>query len=160
MQEIKLQDLKLKSPTELLAFGRTRSRERFDHAQTRAHVCILKQLASERSRLSVRCHRGLAGRLRFLAIPDANYLAGPTTFMSRLPDSPFGLRTGDTVEGLIRSPRKASVISRCLRLIRSISRTRKKSGIRLFRQSDALYPDERLKLEVGSDQKRSLRARY
>jgi transcription termination factor Rho len=43
----------------------------------------------------------------FLRSPDANYLPGPDDiYVSPSPDPPLSLRTGDTVEGQIRSPKE------------------------------------------------------
>ncbi len=69
---------------------------------------ILKQLASRDIEI---VGEGVVEVLQdgfgFLRAPDANYLAGPDDiYVSPSQIRRFGLRTGDTVEGLIRSPKE------------------------------------------------------
>jgi len=128
MQEIKLQDLKLKSPTELLAFAEEHEVENASIMRKQELMfAILKQLASREIEIvGAGVIEVLQDGFGFLRSPDANYLAGPDDiYVSPSQIRRFGLRTGDTVEGLIRSPKEGERYSRCLRLIRSISRTRK-----------------------------------
>jgi transcription termination factor Rho len=50
----------------------------------------------------------------FLRSPEANYLPGPDDiYVSPSQIRRFGLRTGDTVDGPVRSPARASAISPC-----------------------------------------------
>ena len=116
MREMKLQDLKSKSPhrTSCLC-RRARRRERFDDAQTRIDVAILKQLAQEEIEI---IGEGVVEVLQdgfgFLRSPEANYLPGADDiYVSPSQIRRFGLRTGDTLEGQIRIRKKASAISHC-----------------------------------------------
>ena len=53
----------------------------------------------------------------FLRAPDYNYLPGPDDiYVSPSQICKFDLRTGDTISGQIRPAKKASAISRSLRL--------------------------------------------
>jgi transcription termination factor Rho len=133
MQEMKLQELKNKTPVELLAFAETIEVE--NASAMRKHelmFAILKKLAAQDVEI---IGEGVVEVLQdgfgFLRSADANYLPGPDDiYISPSQLRRFSLKTGDTVEGPIRAPRKASVISRCSRSIRSISKIRKKSGTR------------------------------
>jgi transcription termination factor Rho len=56
--------------------------------------------------------------------PDWNYLYGPDDiYVGPSQIKRFDLRTGDTVKGQVRLPRKASAISRCSRSSRSTSKS-------------------------------------
>ena len=109
MREVKLQDLKQKSPTELLAFAEELEVENASVMRKQELMfAILKQLASNEVEI---IGEGVVEVLQdgfgFLRSPDANYLAGPDDiYVSPSQIRRFGLRTGDTVEGLIRSPKE------------------------------------------------------
>ena len=61
----------------------------------------------------------------FLRSADGSYLAGPDDiYISPMQIRRFNLRTGDTISGIIRPPRTASVISLCSRSARSTSTPR------------------------------------
>ena len=79
MREIKLQDLKAKSPTELLAFAEEHEVENASIMRKQELMfAILKQLASREIEI---IGEGVVEVLQdgfgFLRSPDANYLAGP-----------------------------------------------------------------------------------
>ena len=64
----------------------------------------------------------------FLRSPDANYLPGPDDiYVSPSQIRRFALRSGDTVEGQIRSPKEASATLPCSRSTRSTLRTTRSS---------------------------------
>ena len=108
MREIKLQELKAKSPTDLLAFA---DEQEVDGASTMRKqelmFAILKQLAArEIEIIGEGVIEVLQDGFGFLRSPDANYLAGPDDiYVSPSQIRRFSLRTGDTVEGQIRSPK-------------------------------------------------------
>ncbi len=109
LKEMKLQDLKVKSPTELLSFAEeSRRRERQRHAQAGADVRDLKQLASKEIEITgTGVVEVLQDGFGFLRSPDANYLPGPDDiYVSPSQIRRFALRSGDTVEGQIRSPKE------------------------------------------------------
>ena len=93
---------------------------------------ILKQLAAkETDIIGTGVVEVLQDGFGFLRSPDANYLPGPDDiYVSPSQIRRFALRTGDTVEGQIRAPRRASATSPCSRSTRSTSRTRRSSATR------------------------------
>jgi len=108
MQEMKLQDLKVKSPTELLSFAEEVDVENASALRKQELMfAILKQLASRDVDITgTGVVEVLQDGFGFLRSPEANYLAGPDDiYVSPSQIRRFGLRTGDTVEGQIRSPK-------------------------------------------------------
>ena len=109
MREIKLQDLKSKPPTELLAFAESHEVENASLMRKQELLfAILKELAAREIEI---IGQGVVEVLQdgfgYLRSPDANYLAGPDDiYISPSQIRRFGLRTGDTVEGLIRGPKE------------------------------------------------------
>ena len=86
----------------------------------------------------------------FLRSPDANYLAGPDDiYISPSQIRRFGLRTGDTVEGLIRGPKDGERYFALLKVntinFEDPEKVRHKVH---FDNLTPLYPDKRLKLET------------
>ena len=108
MPEMKLQDLKAKSPVELLAFAEELEVENASTLRKQELMfAILKQLAArETDIIGEGVVEVLQDGFGFLRSPDANYLAGPDDiYVSPSQIRRFSLRTGDTVEGQIRSPK-------------------------------------------------------
>src|SRR6218665_865923 len=100
MREIKLQDLKVKSPTELLAFSEGLEVENASTMRKQELMfAILKQLAAKETEiLGEGVVGGLPDGFGFLRSPDSNYLPGPDDiYVSPTQIRKFGLRTGDTV---------------------------------------------------------------
>tara|TARA_R110000744_G_scaffold1843_2_gene6619 strand:+ start:78464 stop:79768 length:1305 start_codon:yes stop_codon:yes gene_type:complete len=108
LQRMTLQDLKLKKPTELLEFAEALEIENASSLRKQAMMFAILKAFAERG---VEIHGGgvlevLQDGFGFLRSPEANYLAGPDDiYVSPTQIRKFGLRTGDTVEGEIRSPR-------------------------------------------------------
>jgi transcription termination factor Rho len=108
MQELKLQELKTKSPTELLSFAENVEVENASTMRKQELMfAILKQLAAKDIDITgVGVVEVLQDGFGFLRSPDANYLPGPDDiYVSPSQIRRFSLRTGDTVEGQIRSPK-------------------------------------------------------
>lgn len=108
MDGIKLQDLKTKSPTELLSFAEEVEVENANAMRKQELMfAILKQLASRDVEITgVGVMEVLQDGFGFLRSPDSNYLAGPADiYVSPSQIRRFGLRTGDTIEGEIRGPK-------------------------------------------------------
>ena len=108
MQEMKLQDLKKKNPIELLAFAEENQVENASLMRKQELMFgILKQLAAKEIEITgIGVVELLQDGFAFLRSPDANYLPGPDDiYVSPSQIRRFGLRTGDTVEGQIRSPK-------------------------------------------------------
>jgi transcription termination factor Rho len=108
LQAMKLQDLKSKSPTDLLAFAEELEIENASSMRKQDMLfAILKELAERNVEIT---GSGVMETLQdgfgFLRSPESNYLAGPDDiYVSPSQIRRFGLRTGDTVEGPIRSPK-------------------------------------------------------
>ena len=108
MREIKLQDLKSKTPIEMLAFAEELEVENASSMRKQELMfAVLKQLANREVEI---VGEGVVEVLQdgfaFLRSPEANYLPGPDDiYVAPAQLRKFGLRTGDTVEGMIRSPK-------------------------------------------------------
>ena len=108
LQAMKLQDLKAKSPTDLLAFAEDLEIENASAMRKQDMLfAILKELAERNVEIT---GGGVLETLQdgfgFLRSPESNYLAGPDDiYVSPSQIRRFGLRTGDTVDGPIRSPK-------------------------------------------------------
>jgi len=151
MREVKLQDLKSKTPVELLAFAEENEVENASTLRKQELMfAILKQLAATETEI---IGEGVVEVLQdgfgFLRSPEANYLPGPDDiYVSPSQIRRFGLRTGDTVEGQIRSPKEGERYFALLKVntinFEDPEKTRHKIN---FDNLTPLYPDERLKLE-------------
>jgi transcription termination factor Rho len=152
MAEIKLKDLKSKTPTELLAFADEHEVESASTLRKQELMfAILKQLASnDIDIIGEGVVEVLADGFGFLRSPDSNYLAGPDDiYISPSQIRRFSLRTGDTVEGEIRSPKEGERYFALLK-VNSINfedpeKTKHKVN---FDNLTPLYPNERLQLEI------------
>jgi transcription termination factor Rho len=108
LQSMKLQELKTKKPNELLEFAEELEIENASSMRKQDMMfAILKELAERNVEI---IGDGVLEILQdgfgFLRSPESNYLAGPDDiYVSPSQIRRFGLRTGDTVEGPIRSPK-------------------------------------------------------
>jgi transcription termination factor Rho len=108
LQSMKLQELKTKKPNELLEFAEELEIENASTMRKQDMMfAILKELAERNVEI---IGDGVLEILQdgfgFLRSPESNYLAGPDDiYVSPSQIRRFGLRTGDTVEGPIRSPK-------------------------------------------------------
>ncbi len=108
MQNMKLSELKAKSPAELLAFADENDVENASTMRKQELMfAILKELAAKEVDITGEgVVEVLPDGFGFLRSPDANYLPGPDDiYVSPSQIRRFSLRTGDTVEGQIRSPK-------------------------------------------------------
>ncbi len=108
LQAMKLQDLKTKTPTDLLAFAEDLEVENASSMRKQDMMfAILKELAERNVEITgAGVLEVLQDGFGFLRSPESNYLAGPDDiYVSPSQIRRFGLRTGDTVEGPIRSPK-------------------------------------------------------
>ncbi|MFG1347580.1 transcription termination factor Rho [Xanthobacter autotrophicus DSM 431] len=151
MREVKLQDLKSKTPVELLAFAEENEVENASTLRKQELMfAILKQLAATETEI---IGEGVVEVLQdgfgFLRSPEANYLAGPDDiYVSPSQIRRFGLRTGDTVEGQIRSPKEGERYFALLKVNTINFEDPEKARHKInFDNLTPLYPDERLKLE-------------
>jgi transcription termination factor Rho len=150
-----LQELKAKTPAELLAFAEELQIENAGTLRKQDMMfAILKQLAENdvpiygEGVLEV-----LPDGFGFLRSPEANYLPGPDDiYISPSQVKRFGLRTGDTVEGQIRAPKDGERYFALLKVNTINFDHPDKVRHRInFDNLTPLYPDERLKLEIEVD---------
>ncbi|HRJ69173.1 MAG TPA: transcription termination factor Rho [Beijerinckiaceae bacterium] len=163
MREIKLHDLKAKSPTELLSFAEEVEVEGASTMRKQELMfAILKQLASREVEI---IGEGVVEVLQdgfgYLRAPDANYLAGPDDiYISPSQIRRFALRTGDTVEGQIRSPREGERYFALLKVNRINFEDPEKARHKVhFDNLTPLYPNERIKLEVEDPTRKDMSSR-
>tara|TARA_R110001583_G_scaffold96819_3_gene241387 strand:+ start:95058 stop:96323 length:1266 start_codon:yes stop_codon:yes gene_type:complete len=151
-----LQDLKLKSPTELLALSEELEIENASTLRKQELMfAILKQLAeNDHAIYGEGVLEVLPDGFGFLRSPEANYLAGPDDiYVSPSQVRRFGLRTGDTVEGQIRSPKEGERYFALLKVDKVNFDAPEKVRHRInFDNLTPLYPDQPLKMERNVDQ--------
>jgi transcription termination factor Rho len=158
-----LEELKRKSPAELLAFAEELQIENASSLRKQDMMfAILKQLAENDVPISGDgVLEVLSDGFGFLRSPQANYLPGPDDiYVSPNQVRRFGLRTGDTVEGQIRSPRDGERYFALVK-INSINfeepdRLRHRIN---FDNLTPLYPEEKIKLELDDPTKKDLTTR-
>ncbi len=163
MREMKLQDLKSKTPTELLAVAEEHQVENASTMRKQELMfAILKQLAAkEVDIVGEGVVEVLPDGFGFLRSPQSNYLAGPDDiYVSPSQIRRFSLRSGDTVEGHIRSPKDGERYFALLKVntinFEDPEKVRHKVH---FDNLTPLYPDERLKMELDDPTKKDLSAR-
>jgi transcription termination factor Rho len=163
LKEIKLHDLKEKSPTELLGIAEELEIENASALRRQELIyAILKSLAMrDVSIIGEGVVEVLQDGFGFLRSPDANYLPGPDDiYVSPSQIRRFNLRTGDTVDGDIRSPKEGERYFALLKVntinFEDPDKTRHKIH---FDNLTPLYPDERLEMEVADPTKKDMSAR-
>ncbi len=152
MAEMKLQDLKAKSPTEMMAFADEHAVENASTLRKQELMfAVLKQLASKDIEITgIGVVEVLQDGFGFLRSPDANYLPGPDDiYISPTQIRKFALRTGDTVEGQIRSPKDGERYFALLKVnqinFEDPENARHKVN---FDNLTPLYPTQWLKMEI------------
>jgi transcription termination factor Rho len=158
-----LQELKRKTPAELLAFAEELEIENASSLRKQDMLfAILKQLAENDVPISGDgVLEVLSDGFGFLRSPEANYLPGPDDiYVSPSQVRRFGLRTGDTVEGQIRSPRDGERYFALLKVnaINFDEPDRLRQRIN-FDNLTPLYPEEKLALEFDDPTRRDLTTR-
>ncbi len=152
MAEIKLEDLKLKSPTELLAFAEQHGVENASTMRKQELMfATLKQLASQEIEITgIGVIEVLQDGFGFLRSPDANYLPGPDDiYVSPSQIRRFALRTGDTVEGQIRSPKEGERYFALVKVNRINFEDPEATKHKVhFDNLTPLYPTKWLKMEI------------
>ena len=164
--QISLDDLKEKSPADLLAFAEELEVENASTMRRQDMMfAILKELADR----EVQIDGGgvlevLSDGFGFLRSPEANYLPGPDDiYVSPSQIRRFALRTGDTVIGEIRSPKEGERYFALLKVSTINFEDPDKARHKVhFDNLTPLYPDERFKMEITSTEdakKKDLTAR-
>jgi transcription termination factor Rho len=147
-----LAELKTKTPADLLAFAESLNIENASSLRKQDMMfAILKHLAdNEQAIYGDGVLEILPDGFGFLRSPQANYLPGPDDiYVSPTQVRRFGLRTGDTVEGQIRSPKDGERYFALLKVngINFDSPDAVRHRIN-FDNLTPLYPDKRLRMEV------------
>ena len=152
MTEMKLEDLKLKSPTELLSFAEEAGVENASTMRKQELMfATLKQLAAKEIDITgIGVVEVLQDGFGFLRSPDANYLPGPDDiYISPSQIRRFALRTGDTVEGEIRSPKEGERYFALLKINRINFEDPEQVKHKIhFDNLTPLYPTKWLKMEI------------
>ncbi|GAA0572071.1 transcription termination factor Rho [Caenispirillum bisanense] len=147
-----LQELKQKSPAELLAFAEDLEVENASSLRKQDMMfAILKQLADNDTPIyGDGVLEILQDGFGFLRAPEANYLPGPDDiYVSPSQVRRFGLRTGDTVEGQIRAPKDGERYFALLKVNKINFEEPEAVRHRInFDNLTPLYPNEKLTLEI------------
>jgi transcription termination factor Rho len=163
LKETKLHDLKRKTPAELLIIAEELEVENANAMRKQELMfAILKSLAGrDVSIVGEGVVEVLQDGFGFLRSPDANYLAGPDDiYVSPSQIRRFSLRTGDTVEGEIRSPKDGERYFALLKVNTINFEDPEKGRHKIhFDNLTPLYPDERLEMEVNDPTKKDYSAR-
>src|SRR5438552_17568391 len=163
VKEMKLQDLKIKSPTELLSFAEEVGVENASAMRKQELMfAILKQLAAKETDITgTGVVEVLQDGFGFLRSPDANYLPGPDDiYVSPSQIRRFALRSGDTVEGQIRSPKEGERYFALLKVSKINFEDPEATKHKIhFDNLTPLYPTKWLKLEVEDPTIKDLSAR-
>ncbi|MBI2235880.1 MAG: transcription termination factor Rho [Magnetospirillum sp.] len=158
-----LQDLKRKTPAELLGFAEELQIENASTLRKQDMMfAILKQLADNDTPIyGDGVLEILQDGFGFLRSPEANYLPGPDDiYVSPSQVRRFSLRTGDTVEGQIRSPKDGERYFAMLKVNTINFEPPENVRHRInFDNLTPLYPDEKLKLEIEDPTKKDLTTR-
>ncbi|MEN8833644.1 MAG: transcription termination factor Rho [Pacificibacter sp.] len=152
VNSLNLSDLKAKTPKDLLAMAEELEIENASTMRKGEMMfSILKERAEEDWEIT---GNGVLEVLQdgfgFLRSPEANYLPGPDDiYVSPEILRQFGMRTGDTVEGLMQAPndneRYFTMTSVTQINFEDPEKTRHKIN---FDNLTPLYPDERLNMEI------------
>ena len=147
-----LKDLKSKNPSELLKIAEELRIENAGTLRKQDMIfAILKQMAFNKDAIY---GEGVLEILQdgfgFLRSSDANYLPGPDDiYVSPSQIKQHSLRTGDTVEGEMRSPRDSERYFAITKIDKINFESTEKTKQRInFDNLTPLYPDEKLRMEV------------
>ena len=158
-----LQELKKKTPAELLAFAEDLQIENASTLRKQDMMfAILKQLAENDTPIyGDGVLEILQDGFGFLRSPEANYLPGPDDiYVSPSQVRRFSLRTGDTVEGQIRAPKDGERYFALLKINTINFEPPDNVRHRInFDNLTPLYPDEKIKLEVDNPGSKDLTTR-
>ncbi len=163
MAEMKLQELKNKTPTDLLAFAEELEVENASSMRKQELMfAILKMLATQDIEI---IGEGVVEVLQdgfgFLRSANANYLPGPDDiYISPSQIRRFSLKTGDTVEGPIRGPKEGERYFALLKVNTINFDDPEKIRHKVhFDNLTPLYPNERFKMELDVPTSKDLSAR-
>jgi len=163
MQQMKLQELKSKSPTDLIAFAESLEVENASIMRKQELMfAILKKLSVQEIEI---IGEGVVEVLQdgfgFLRSASASYLPGPDDiYISPSQIRRFSLKTGDTVEGPIRSPKEGERYFALLKVNTINFEDPEKIRHKIhFDNLTPLYPNERFNMELEVPTSKDLSAR-
>jgi transcription termination factor Rho len=163
LKEVKLQDLKQRTPAELVSIAEELQVENASALRKQElFFSILKNLAARDVEI---IGEGVVEVLQdgfgFLRSPDANYLAGPDDiYVSPSQIRKFTLRTGDTVEGQIRSPKEGERYFALVKVNTINFEDPEKARHKVhFDNLTPLYPDQRFEMETGDPTRKDYSSR-
>jgi transcription termination factor Rho len=158
-----LQELKTRTPAELLAFAEELGIENVSTMRKQDMMfAVLKSLADEDVPIS---GSGVLEVLQdgfgFLRSPEENYLPGPDDiYVSPSQVRRFGLRTGDIVEGEIRAPKDSERYFALLKVNTINGELPEKVRHRInFDNLTPLYPERKIRLETDDPTKKNFTTR-
>jgi transcription termination factor Rho len=158
-----LQELKSRSPAELLAFAEELGIENCSTMRKQDMMfAILKELADQGAPIiGAGVLEVLQDGFGFLRSPEENYLPGPDDiYVSPSQVRRFGLRTGDIVEGEIRAPKESERYFALLKASIINNEAPEKIRHRInFDNLTPLYPDRKIDLEIKDPTKKSFTQR-
>jgi len=160
---LSLSELKEKTPTELAEVARSLKLDNVTRLRKQDQIfAILKSQAKRGEKIK---GEGVVEILQdgfgFLRSASSSYLAGPDdVYVSTSQIRRFGLRTGDTVSGLVRPPKDSERYFALLKVegINYQPPEEAKKKI-LFENLTPLHPDERIRLEQGNGSSEDLTGR-
>ena len=159
-----LRELKNKTPAELLAMAEALQIE--GASAMRKQEMMFAVLKAEGSKQDSTIYGDgvlevLPDGFGFLRSPESNYLAGPDDiYVSPSQVRKFNLRTGDTVEGEIRSPKEGERYFALLKVNTINFEEPEKARHRIsFDNLTPLFPNQRLKLELPDPTKKDYTTR-
>ncbi|MBL8697496.1 MAG: transcription termination factor Rho [Alphaproteobacteria bacterium] len=147
-----LQDLKRKTPTELLSLA---EESNIENASTLRRQELMFAILQKQAEAGTAIYGDgviemLPDGFGFLRSPESNYLPGPDDiYVAPQLLRRYGLRTGDTVDGQIRAPKDGERYF-ALTTVRTINFDQPEVARHRvnFDNLTPLYPEERLKMEV------------
>ncbi len=158
-----LQELKSKTPTDLLAIAEDLNIENASNLRKQDMMfAVLKQMADQGDEIS---GGGVLETLQdgfgFLRSPESNYLPGPDDiYVSPSQIRRFGQRTGDTIEGEIRAPKEGERYFALLKVSSINFEEPEKAKHKVhFDNLTPLYPDQRFVLEAQDPTDKDLSGR-
>ena len=150
--KVRLKNLKAKKPAELLSLAEEHEIENASTLRKQELLfAILKRLAEKNI---IIIGDGVVEVLQdgfgFIRSPDANYLPGPDDiYVSPSQIRRFTLRTGDSIEGEIRSPKEGERYFALLKVNAINFEDPEKSRHKInFDNLTPLYPDDSLSMEI------------
>lgn len=158
-----LQDLKTRSPSELLALAEELEIENCNTMRKQDMMfAVLKRLADQHVPISgAGVLEVLQDGFGFLRSPEENYLPGPDDiYISPSQVRRFGLRTGDIVEGEIRAPKESERYFALLKVDSINGEAPEKIRHRInFDNLTPLYPERKINLELHDPTKKNFTQR-